>query len=389
MHAARALFDFEICAAAGKRARGAQLGDGPAALAGAAHALDRDDLHWRSLTHPGAIVWAVVLSAGTEADLSGADAIRAAAVGYEITTRLASALGPAHRRYWHATATAGTAGAAAAAALALGLDESATAQAVGHAVSVAGGSIQCVVERSGTRLFHRAHAAASGLAAAQAARAGLNATRFGLESEQGLFAAAAGGNPAEAVLAVPSRWAIEELWIRTHAASGFAHTALEAAVELGPVRREEVRRIEVSAPPSSLALAGVTNPTDREEAWWSVPYAVAVCLIAGSPEPLESEALLDVSDLLASTALTENADDLPATVSIELYDGTVRSATCKVPLGHPERPLKDGDLIAKWHRLAVGPDREAESLLDLAQRFGELSVCDYLALRPASLDGPA
>jgi len=389
MHAARALFDFESCVAAGRRVHRAHFGEGPAALAAAGHALDRDDLHWRSLTHPGAIVWAVVLGAGAEADLSGADAIRAAAVGYEVTTRLASALGVAHRRYWHATATAGTVGAAAAAALALGLDEGTVAQAVGHAVSVAGGSIQCVVERSGTRLFHRAHAAASGLAAARAARAGLDATRFGLESEQGLFAATAGGNRPEAALAIPSRWAIEELWIRIHAASGFAHTALEAAVELGPLRRERVRRIEVGAPRASLALAGVAKPTDRDEGWWSVPYSVAVCLLAGSQEPLGSDALLDVSDLLAVTALTDNEADLGATVTVELDDGTVRSATCEVPLGHPERPLDDGQLIAKWRALRIGPDREADSLLDLAHRFGELPVREYVARRPPSLGGAA
>src|SRR5581483_10178547 len=180
--AGRALFDFAACATAGRVAlAGFEPAGEPALSAAVSHALDRDDLHWPSLTHPGSIVWPVVLALGPERRLI------AAAAGYETTARLALAVGVSHRRYWHATATAGTIGAAVAAALALGLDEDGVAGAAGHAISVASGSIQCVLERSRTVVFHRAHAAVTGLNAARAAAAGLGATRLGLEAERGFF----------------------------------------------------------------------------------------------------------------------------------------------------------------------------------------------------------
>src|SRR5690606_21665088 len=109
---------------------------------------DRDDVHWPSLTHPGAVVWTVLRQAGAE----GEERWRAAHAGYEVTCRLGRALGPDHRRHFHATTTAGTVGAAVAAALALGTDPVAAA---GHAISLAGGSIVALLERSPTRLLHR------------------------------------------------------------------------------------------------------------------------------------------------------------------------------------------------------------------------------------------
>ena len=105
----RALFDHLACLEAGRRDVPPGVGD-----AGAAVLRDLDDIHWPSVTHIGAIVWTVLREAAAEGELLW----RAAHAGYEVTARLGAALGPEHRRYWHATTTAGTVGGAVAAALA-------------------------------------------------------------------------------------------------------------------------------------------------------------------------------------------------------------------------------------------------------------------------------
>ena len=128
--------------------------------AGAAVIGDRDDIHWPSLTHPGAIVWTALRTTKVEEPLLW----RAAHAGYEVTARLGRALGAEHRRYWHATTTAGTVGGAVAAALALGTDP---VNAAGHAISVTGGSILCILERTGTRIVHRDHAVVTALRCAE------------------------------------------------------------------------------------------------------------------------------------------------------------------------------------------------------------------------------
>jgi 2-methylcitrate dehydratase PrpD len=390
-HAARALFDFEMCAAAGSRVVPPHaFADRAAAAAAAAHALDRDDVHWPSITHPGAIVWPTVLSAAAVADRSGADAIRAAAVGYEVTARLATALGSSHRQYWHSTTTAGTVGAAVGAALALGLDGAGAATAAGHAISVAGGFSQTIVERSGTRLFYRAHAATTGIASAHAAQAGLDATRLGLEGGKAIAAATAPGTDVDLAGASRPVWAIEELWLRVHSATGFAHTAIDAAAKLGPVDRAAVRSIAIEVPAIAAAVAGNLAPSTRDEGWWSVPYSVAVTLLSGTGA-LDTADLVDVSDLLSLTSVTGSSDDLAATVTVDTGDGAAPTASCALPLGYPDRPLEEEQLLAKWRLLDVGPAAEAVALLELASRLPDGSVREYLAGRPASTAplGPA
>jgi 2-methylcitrate dehydratase PrpD len=317
--AGRALFDYLACLEAGRRAHPGLPDAASAAL------LDRDDLHWPSVTHPGAVVWSVVRECGGDA--------RAGAAGYEATARLGLALGPEHRRYWHSSATAGTVGAAIAAATACGLSEDRVLDAACHAISVAGGSILAVLERSGTRFFHRAHAAAAGIAAARAAEAGLAGTRAGLDAERGLFAAM-GGSPAQ-LLAARERLAIEETTFRNYAITGFAHAAVEAARELAPVER--ARRVVVEAPAAAVALAGNTDPQTDEEAWWSVPYAVAVTLLGLD---LEDSLVRDgrVRSLLGRIELREGP------VSRVEVDG--RQAFC-VEAHVPT----DEELVAKWRTL--------------------------------------
>lgn len=355
--AGRARFDHLACATAGKqvpavvalrRSAGFSAPEQVAALqAAAAHALDRDDLHWPSLSHPGGVIWPVILALRDEAEAGDEEVAFAAGAGYEATTRLALALGPEHRRYWHATATAGTIGAAVAAAVLLGLDERGTTQAAAHAASVAGGSILCMVERSGTRIFHRMHAVATGIAAARAALAGLCGTTGGLQGERGLFAAM--GGHAERLFAAPAAGAIGDVSFRLHAATGFAHAAIEAAQEVAPADARS--RVVVELPAASAALASNSRPATDEEAWWSVPYAVAVTLLG---RELEDRSLLGDSAVRKLATGVELVTGATETCRVTV-DG--RSAERTAP-----RAATDDDLIGKWRRLNPGVEPPLELL---------------------------
>jgi 2-methylcitrate dehydratase PrpD len=317
----RALFDHLACLHAGRRKAPDSVGD-----AGAAVADDRDDLHWASLTHPGAIVWTVLRETGA----AGETRWRAAHAGYEVTARLGAALGPAHRRYWHATTTAGTVGGAVAAALALGTDPVAAA---GHAISVAGGSIVAVLERSGTRMVHRDHAAGAALRCARAA-ADVPATSRGLEHPRGLFAAM--GGDAAGLLEHRDHPAIVDVAFRRHATTGFAQALVEAARELAPI--EPVGPVLAEAPEAAVALAGNPAPRDAEEAWWSCEHAVAVSLLGLD---LEDQTLVEDARV---TALRRRVRLSAGETSRVTVDG--RSAERALAA-----PSTDEDLVAKWRTL--------------------------------------
>jgi len=332
-------------------------------------------------------VWSAVCAVADDAT-SLEHALSAGALGYEVTTRFATALGPAHRRYWHATATAGIVGAAAGASRALGGSWQETVAAVGHAASVAGGSIQAIVERSGTRFFHRAHAAAAGVAAARVARAGgAPATRYGLEGDGGVLAALSGDSDSELLLAERVEPAIATTGIRLHAASGFAHGAAEAAATLGSVRPESISEVRITISAGAAALASNPHPLDDEQAWWSVEHTVAACLAAGDVSVLERGLSADpsVRDLAGRVAVETGDVGWGAVVALRRTDGEEQTAVSDVPLGHPERPAGEEELLAKWRRLTASdgsalletlcsPSSSLEDVLDqaLGHRRAEL-----------------
>ena len=324
---ARALFDYLACLTAGRRSAPEGVGDAGAAVIG-----DRDDIHWPSLTHPGAIVWTALRETGARDDLLW----RAAHAGYEVTARLGRALGPEHRRYWHATTTAGTVGAAVAAAVALGADP---ANAAGHATSVVGGSIVCILERTGTRALHRDHAAATALRCARLDA--LPATADGLEHPQGLFAAM-GGSP-DGLLEPAVRSALSEASFRRYATSGFSQALVEAARELAPI--DEPADVEIRVPPATAALAGIAAPRDAEEAWWSCQYAAAVSLLG-----------LDLEDDLVQdprvTAVRER-------VRVEVGPASSVTVGGRCAERGFAKPLSDADLWAKWRTLNPGVEPPA------------------------------
>ena len=350
--AGRAFFDFLTCVRAGRQAGADWPGDAPGRLAIAAHALDRDDLHHASLTHPGGVVWSAICGTARGRATSLKDALVAGAYGYEVMTRLATALGPEHRRYWHVTATSGVVGAAVASGVVLGLEGDDLESAAGHAISVVGGSIRVIVELSGTRLFHRAHAASTGVAAARAAAAGVAATRLGLEAPNGLFAAAAGGGFPERLFA-DVQPAIELTGVRVYGASGFAYGAIEAAASIGPLSPEAIASVVATVSPAAAGFASNAAPLGDDEAWWSVEHAVAVCLASGDPAALEAGLSVDpaIRDLARRVTLRVGEGGWGAQVEAALGDGTTLVGSCLDPLGLPARPVSDEQRLAKWELL--------------------------------------
>ena len=200
-------------------------------VAAAAHRRDLDDLHWPSLTHPGAVVWPCVL-AGVSSGADGRRAQRAAAIGYDVTAAVGGVIGRAGITRWHRTALAGHAGAAAAAAAVRGYDNEQCAGAVALALTMAGGVGQTMLERSPAGGFHRACAAQNGAAAVAFSGAGMAAPRGVLSGPAGLIAACGGSLPetvdrhAESSVA-----AIDATTLRVYPTTGFAQSAVAATCQ--------------------------------------------------------------------------------------------------------------------------------------------------------------
>ena len=97
-----------------------ELAQGPplvaALLNGASsHVEEMDDLHDRSIYHPGTCVFPAALAVAEAEAVGPREFLTASVAGYEVSLRIGRALGPQHYRYSRPTGAAGTFGAAVAA----------------------------------------------------------------------------------------------------------------------------------------------------------------------------------------------------------------------------------------------------------------------------------
>ena len=162
-----------------------------AALMNAAlgHSLDFDDTHAVAIVPPGAPVIPAALAAAEMTGASGASAVAAIVVGYEVALRLALALpaGAHYDRGFHPSATCGVFGAAAAAARVFGLSPDEVASAFGIALSQSAGSLQFLANGAWTKRFQVGWAGMAGLVAATLAREGFKGAAEPIEGRYGFL----------------------------------------------------------------------------------------------------------------------------------------------------------------------------------------------------------
>src|ERR1700761_4728732 len=131
-----------------------------------AHALDFDDTYDRGGSiHPGAsVLGAALATAELRGTVSGQDFLLAAALGLDVSNRIA--LAATVDRGWHRTSAIGVFGAATVAGKLLGLSAEQMQQAFGIALSQASGSRQCIIDGALTKRLQAGHAASAGVLSA-------------------------------------------------------------------------------------------------------------------------------------------------------------------------------------------------------------------------------
>ena len=87
------------------------------------HILETDDLHRASVTHSDCVVVPAVFALAARESSNGREMLLAILQGFEAMCRIGMAVGPAHYRIWHNTATCGPFGSAMAAASLLKLSD--------------------------------------------------------------------------------------------------------------------------------------------------------------------------------------------------------------------------------------------------------------------------
>ncbi len=385
VHAQRFLVDTVGCIAGAHRAPeaaivrrfAAEAGDVPEARSfvwGAlAHTLELDDLHRGSVTHPACVVIPAALAVAFVRRAAATALLDAIVRGYEVCLRIGEAVGPAHYRIFHNTATCGPFGAAAAACSLLDLDEDAWTWALGNAGTVAGGLWQFNAEHAASKPLHAGHAARTGVTAARLAALGLSGPEQILEGEKGFFAGFCPNPRPEAVLAPGVTWKIGETSFKPWGSCRHTHPAIDAALTLAPrIEAARVERVIVRGYRTIAALCDEPAPRNAAAARFSVQHCVAVALTRGAvslaafePAAIDAAEVRAVRERVRLVADERFEQAYPASwgsrVEVELVSGESLAAEVTNPRGDPETPLDDEALDAKAAELiALGLGYAAE-----------------------------
>jgi 2-methylcitrate dehydratase PrpD len=346
----------------------------------AAHTAEVDDIYRDGIYHPGAPTIAAALALAQSRGASGEAFLRAVIVGYEVSTRIAAAMGRAHYRYWHNTGTIGCFGAASAAAELLGLDRARFAHALATVATFAAGLQQAFRSDSMSKPLHAGRAAEAGVTAALAAAEGVTGSLDILEGEAG-FGRAMGEGPDwdRALVTLGEEFNICRMTVKNHACCGHAFAAIDGALALKAqmnVAAGDIARVRVGGYRATLEVAGIAEPATAAEARFSTPYLVATALTHGSvrlaafePPRLEdagTRSLMRRVELALDAAIdAQFPARRAARVAFETRDGRRGEHLQPTRKGDPDLPLSDAELEGKYLELvspALGEDK-ARALL--------------------------
>ena len=354
-----------------------------------AHLDDFDDTHFPTVLHPSAPAVPAAVALAEAGARSGADLLAAAALGIEVSCRVAVGVHPWHYDAgWHITGTAGVFGAAVAAGKLLGLDAPAMTTCLGIAGTQAAG----VREVFGTmsKALHAGRAAQSGVLAALLAAGGFTAPPAILEGRRGFGAVLSGRYDFERATAGLGRdWEILNNGLKPYACGVVCHPLIDAARVLRErpgVRPEAVTAIEARVHPLVLELVDRPRIDSGLDGKFSVQHCLAAGLVDGAAGPAQFETarvhdplltrLRGAVRLTRDDALAEEA----ATVRLVLEDGQTLEHHVAHASGSPQNPLSDGDLNRKFGGLAgrTLPEDRVGPLLDALWRLDTLDALPAL-----------
>jgi 2-methylcitrate dehydratase PrpD len=357
----------------------------------AAHALDYDDVAIGG--HPSTVLVPAILAEGQCLDASGADALRAYLVGYEVWAELFSREpDPYHIKGWHPTAVLGTVGAAAAVAHLHRLPAEACRNALAIAASMASG----LVANFGTmtKPLHAGRTAACAIDAVRLAAAGLTAAPDVFEHHAGYLAALSPQGRADRASPAASlgdRLRILDfgLSVKKYPMCYSTHRVIDGVLDL--VQANDLKPADVKAVHASIGVTEASmlrnhSPVTGLEAKFSLEFAVAAALVARKVglqqlndgfvgEPQVREAMAKVRTATLDTCCPiDPTFALTNRVIVELEDGRrLDSGDIRFARGHAKLPLQDRELKAKFLDCAAGVEG-----IDAAALYGRLDKLDQL-----------
>ena len=331
-----------------------------------AHTSEFDDIFRDGGFHPGCATIAAALAVAQHHKQGGAVFLRAVIAGYEVSSRISSAMGRDHYRFWHTTGTIATFGAAAAAALLLKLDRRQTAHALSTSATLAAGLQQAFRSDGMSKPLHSAHAAEIGVMSAMVAAKGVTGALDVLEGPVGMGMAMSGSADwTKATAGLSKTYNIEAITFKNHGCCGHTFAAIDGLLALmtsAEITAHEVTKIDIATYGPAVSVTDRPNPQTPQECKFSMQYVVAHAAYFGSVriDAFEEMRMKDpkIRALMQKISVTVDQqidDQFPvrraARVSVTSKAGGVFIHDQHTRKGDPDLPLSDEELNEKFVEL--------------------------------------
>ena len=349
--------------------------------------LEMDEGHAFARGHAAIHALPPALALAEQRAATGAQALTAFVVGYEVAARAGAA--SRLREPVHPFGAWGVLAAAAVAAWFKGF----------HAEQVAG-ALEVAASYAITPSFNAAYQGASvrntfagvvnrlGMMAADLYEIGFRGERGGLTTTFGQILGDS-FDPAPLVDGLGRRYEIMRGYFKPYSACRYTHAAVDAVLALraGGVDPDDVQRVEVETYDVAAKLAD-PEPQTPLAGRFSTPYVVAATLLHGDagpqifrPHVLRDAAVLDMARRVtlreepSFTAMTPVKR--PARVRLHLRDGSQRQKTVTGSKGDPDQPMTGRELEEKFSSL-VHPALGAEAATAAWETLGQLAQLPHL-----------
>jgi len=356
----------------------------------AAHGEDFDDTFEGGPVHAGVVILPAVLATAERHKVPGRTAMRAVAIGTEITCRLSVVVPKAtHKAGFHPTAVFGAIGAAAAAATVLGLPKAQLVAAMGIAGSMASGIIEYLAEGTWTKRLHPGWAAQSGYRAARLAAGGFSGPRTLFEGTHGLFHGFARKVPTDwsgLLDGFGKHWVSETIAFKPYACGTMIHPYIDCAKRIAArgIDLSKTASIECETAEGILhrlwePLADKQNPPNGYAAKFSIPYGIAAGLALGhaglaafADAQVADENLRAISRRVRYVVDPANPypNQFTGHVRISMADGSVIEERQPHFRGGANEPLTRAEIVEKFRlncRHGGWSDARAAQLLSFAE----------------------
>jgi 2-methylcitrate dehydratase PrpD len=334
-----------------------------------AHALDFEDAFDAAPTHPNAsLIPAALAVAEAHGPVTGEEFLTAMAIGCDLVCRLGLSLRRTMEEGgWYPPPILGAFGATAAAARLMRL----TPRQVTDAFSLLLCQVSCPGEIKHSadtviRAVREAFPARAAIVSAQLAARGVRGFDSPFEGKAGFFRLYVQGeyDPDTMIDGLGTAFWIERLSFKPWPSCRGTHGYIEAVLHLSQVHRlawSDIAEIRLEGGEVQQMLFDPElrkkNPATAIDAKFSLPFTVALALVRRhvglddfTPESLVDPDILSVARRVGFRQRQDWGRDRAASAAIELImsNGTIFSAEVETPLGHPDRPLTDKQLRAKY-----------------------------------------